>query len=55
MDVHNSGAGSEQVLQERVEARPELLQMCLFADDATARGYRRELDHIESNGVLSPP
>lgn len=54
MDVHHSGARSEEVLQECVKASAELLQVRLFTDDAATRGYCLEPNHHAANGMLSP-
>jgi len=54
IDVYDSDASSKEVLQERVEARTELLKVLVFADDAAARSPRLELDDHASNGMLSP-
>ena len=53
MDVHDSDAGSEEVLQERVEARTELLKVGVLANDAAARSPRLELDDPLGTGKLT--
>jgi hypothetical protein len=53
MDVHDSDASSEEVLQERVEARAELLNVNVLPDDAAARRYRLELNDRSPNWMLS--
>ena len=44
--MHDSDARSKELLQERVKARSEPLQVHFLADDAAVRCYHPELDDL---------